>query len=194
MIGMVKMIRTLWILFAAVALAACGTPPAAQQGATPGATTATPSGAGLASSDKATAATALVEACIEGFRDPVADLLPALRQSGWAAVQYGGPDAYEIGSPTAGIGGYLSTNQGAGFCSIGELASLDAAKTLVDALVNRRFAQIAQPGRMEGRAGPCDGWVLFPGRGTITIAYDGLGNDPVCPDPDGAVIVISTSS
>lgn len=149
---------------------------------------------GLASSDKRTAITAFVEACIVEFRDPVRGFLPRLRASGWTAVEFGGTTEYEVYSEKAGISGFVASFENRGFCAVGETATLNGAKRLVDSVIQRRFAQIAQRGRMEGRAGPCDGWVLFPGRGTITIAYDGQGNDPFCPDPNGTNIRITGST
>ncbi|MEM6906318.1 MAG: hypothetical protein AAF568_10525 [Pseudomonadota bacterium] len=149
----------------------------------------------LASAVKPIAVSAAVEACIEDFREPRA-VFSRLEAAGWELTPFAGSETeFEVSAPAAPAGGFVAeTAPGQIFCRFGELGSLEAARSMVDAIVERRFGVIAQRGRMEGAAGPCDGWVLFPGRGTITVSYDGLGNDPVCPDPAGANIVIRGSS
>lgn len=129
-----------------------------------------------------------VEICVEESRDMSA-AIPRFREAGWQMDALG-PQEFEISK--GGVGGFLDAERsGCRFES--DRVSFDAAKALTDDLIARRFAKIAQRGRLEGPTETCDGWVLFPGQGIVTIRYDGLGQDPVCPDPKGASILVSGS-
>lgn len=155
---------------------------------------ANPPPIGLPSPVVRLSAGAFIEACLEAGTDPVGGLLPRLIEAGWTAIEFGGPTEFEVSSPASGLGGFVSTGPEGGFCSIGPMGSLNSAKLIADRAVREGFAEGARRGGLGGPPGPCDGWILSPAGGTAIISYDGLGNDPFCPDPEGAVIRITSTN
>jgi hypothetical protein len=133
---------------------------------------------------------AAAEACIVEFRD-MNVAIATFQAAGWEPLRIADLDSYEVGKDR--VGGYVDVAGGGCRFESGEV-SLDEAKAIGANLMNRYFPDSSQPGPPEGTAGVCDGFTAFPNRGLVVVAYDGLGQDPICPDPNGSSILISTSS
>lgn len=148
--------------------------------------------AGLASGTPSQMMSAAVDTCMVEFRD-LNGAVAAFRNAGWDVLSFGGGGDHEVGKEQ--VGGYVSVGEGSGGCRFESSAvSFEEAQSIGQALMDRRFEGLYQPGPPEGRAGRCDGFTVFPGRGLIVLSYDGLGQDPICPDPNGSSILVSTSS
>ncbi len=136
---------------------------------------------------------AAVETCLVEFRD-LNNAVAIFQEAGWQTTPFGNPGAYELGKDevTGSLDASDGTSDGCRFES--SAVSIDQARAIGQGLVDQYFEGSYQAGSPEGATGTCDGFTIFPGRGLIVISYDGLGQDPTCPDPNGSSIIVSTSS
>lgn len=127
----------------------------------------------------------LLEAAAETCLTEVWNLSSAVevfRAAGWEVAELDG-GAFGISGP----GSVLAFVNADGYCRVeAEGVGLQEAQGIARKLANTLYPEQFK----EAEDGPCTGYTITTFGGLVALSFDGLGQDPVCPDPNGTSIVI----
>ena len=107
------------------------------------------------------------------------------RAAGWEVGELDG-GAFELTGPSS-VYAFLNEE---GYCRVeAEGVGLDEARGIARTLANSLYPEQFK----EADDGPCAGYTITTVGGLVGLSLDGLGQDPVCPDPGGSAIVVETA-
>lgn len=110
----------------------------------------------------------------------------AFRDSGWEVGELDG-GAWEMTAPGGGVFAFVNADR---YCRVEvEGVGLEEARQTARMLLNVNFPDQFR----DAGSGPCAGFELTTVDGIFEVSLDGLGQDPICPDPNGAAIVIEAA-